>query len=190
MTDTPTPSSEIKARATRLLARFPSELCKAVYVSDKIGYVALPGDLPKKRKELEDSNPLLRPRTKPLHLGAVTLGRPNAKHKAALEGSDLEFVVVVKECVWSLMTEEGRDGALFDVLLSVEVTEKADGSLKYGLFKAGQAYHEATIAKFGAFYDDIVDPRDEPEVLTTEELAAQRMAARPDALVVTSGEDD
>ena len=190
-TDTPSTSTDIALRAKRLMERFPQELCRACYVADRIGYVIIPGDLPKLRKVSEDCNPMLVPRVKPLHINAVTISKPKASHKAAL-GGDLEFVLDVKACVWDLLTEAGKDGEVFNALLSVEVTETKTGDLKYGLFRAGPAYHEAAINHFGVWADDVVDPRDTPLLAppTVEEMATQRMAARPDALVVTSGEDD
>jgi hypothetical protein len=188
---TPSTSTDIALRAKRLLEKYPNELAKACYCAEAIGYTLTPGDLPKLRKVNEDGNPLLVPRVKPLHITAVTISKPKASHKAALGGS-LEYVIDARAAVWDLLDENGKNGELFNALLSIEVTETKDGALRYGLFKAGPAYHEATIAKFGAFYDDIVDPREIPLLAppTVEEMAAQRMSARPDALVVTSGEDD
>ncbi len=190
-TDTPSTSTDIALRAKRLMERFPQELCRACYVADRIGYVIIPGELPKLRKANEDCNPMLVPRVKPLHINAVTISKPKASHKAAL-GGDLEFVLDVKACVWDLLNESGRDGEVFNALYSIEVTEGKGGELKYGTFKPGPAYHEAAVNHFGEWRDAIVDPRDTPLLAppTVEEMAAQRMAGRPDALVVTSGEDD
>lgn len=190
-TDTPSTSTDIALRAKRLMARFPNELCRACYVADKVGYTVTPGDLPKLRKVKEDCNPMLTPRVKPLHINAVTISKPKASHKAALGGS-LEYVIDVKGAVWDLLDENGRDGEIFNALYSIEVTETKEGDLKFGTFKAGPAYHDAAVSHFGEWRDAIVDPRDIPLLAppTVEEMAAQRMAARPDALVVTSGEDD
>lgn len=195
-TDTPTTSGDIKLRAQKLMERYPEELAKAIYCQDKIGFVLTPGDLPKLRQPREDINPLLIPRKKPLHIGAVTISRPSAKHKAALKGEDLEYVVDVKAEVWDLLTDAGKDAEIFDKLLSIEVTEAKDGSLKYGLFRAGPAYHDLSVEKFGTWTDDIIDPRETPLQAPPrpEELAKQqateRMAARPDAMVVTSDVED
>lgn len=195
-TETPSTSGDIKLRAKKLMERFPEELAKAAYVAETIEYTITPGDLPKLRKPREDTNPLLLPRKKPLHIGAVTISRPKPSHKAAAKRDDLQYVIDVKAAVWSLLTDEGKDAELYDKLLSIEVTEAKDGSLKYGLFRAGPAYHEQTTSKFGNWTDDIVDPRDvalqappRPEELAKQQ-AAERMAARPDALVVTSDMED
>lgn len=187
-TDTPSPSTDIALRAKRLLEKYPNELCRACYCAELIGYTLSPGDLPKLRKVNEDCNPMLTPRIKPLHINAVTISKPKASHKAWMGGT-CEYVVDCRAAVWDLLDENGKNGELFNALISIEVTETKTGDLKYGLFKAGPAYHDAAINHFGGWADDIVDPRGEPEALTTEEETAQRMAARPDALVVTSGED-
>ena len=190
-TDTPSTSTDIALRAKRLLEKYPEELCRACYCAEAIGYTLTPGDLPKLRKVSEDCNPLLTPRVKPLHINAVTISKPKASHKAALGGS-LEYVIDARAAVWDLLDENGKNGEIFNALMSIEVTEGKDGALRYGIFKAGPAYHEAAINHFGTWSDDITDPRDTPLLAppTVEEMAAQRMSTRPDALVVMSGEDD
>jgi len=190
-TDTPSPSTDIALRAKRLMTKYPQELCRACYCTDLIGYVLVPGDLPKLRKVNEDCNPMLTPRVKPLHIGAVTISKPKPSHRAALGGT-CEYVIDCRGAVWDLLDENGKDGEIFNALLAIEVTETKTGDLKYGLFKAGPAYHEAAVNHFGTFWEDITDPRDTPLLAppTPEEMAAKRMAGRPDALVVTSGEDD
>lgn len=196
MTDTPSTSGDIKLRAQKLMERYPVELAKAIHVKDTIEYTMTPGDLPKLRKPREDANPLLLPRKKPLHIGAVSISRPKPSHKAAAKRDDLQYVIDVRAAVWSLLSDAGKDAELFDKLLSIEVTEKKDGSLKYGLFRAGAAYHELTTSKFDNWTDDIIDPREmplqpppRPEELAKQQ-AAERMATRPDALVVTSDMED
>lgn len=196
MTDTPSTSGDIKLRAQKLMERYPVELAKAIHVKDTIEYTMTPGDLPKLRKPREDANPLLLPRKKPLHIGAVSISRPKPSHKAAAKRDDLQYVIDVRAAVWSLLSDAGKDAELFDKLLSIEVTEKKDGSLKYGLFRAGAAYHELTTSKFDNWTDDIIDPREMPlqPPPRPEELAkqqtAERIAARPDAVVVTSDPED
>lgn len=190
-TDTPSTSTDIALRAKRLMEKYPEELCRACYVAGKIAFVIVPGELPKLRKVNEGCNPMLTPRVKPLHIGAVTLSKPKPSHRAAF-GGDIEFVLEVKACYWDLLNESGKDAEVFDKLLSIEVTEDKAGDLKFGIFRAGPAYHEASVNKWGVWTDDVIDPRDTPLLAppTVEEMTAQRMAARPDALVVTSGEDD
>lgn len=191
MTDTPHTSQDIALRAKRLMEKYPEELSRACYCAELIGYTLTPGDLPKLRKPREDGNPLLTPRVKPLHINAVTISKPKASHKAALGGA-LEFVIDCKAAVWDLLTEAGKNGEIFNALLSIEVTETKTGDLKYGLFKAGPAYHESSTSKFGHWADEIVDPRDVPLLPppTVQEMAAERMSKRPDALVVTSDLED
>lgn len=196
MTDTPSTSGDIKLRAYKLMERYPTELAKAIHVKDKIGFTLTPGDLPKLRKAREDGNPMLAPRVKPLHIGVVTLSKPKKQHKAAFKGEDLEYVIDAKGAVWSLLNEDGKNATLYDALLSIEVTEKKDGSLVYGMFKAGAGYHDQTVEKFGVWQDDIIDPRLVAKLAppTPEELskaqATNNLANRPDALVVTSSTED
>lgn len=203
-TETPSSSSDIRLRAKRLMERFPTELAKAIHVQDKLGFVLIPGDLPKLPKPFEDGNPLLRARIKPLHIGAVRLTKPKASHKAAAAAAagvdpddlDLEYVVEIKAAVWSLLSEDGKNGELFDKLLSIEVVEKKDGSLAYKTFTAGAGYHDESTSRFGTWTDDIIDPRQVPKLAppTPDELAKQeatnKLAHRPDALVVTSSPED
>ena len=203
-TETPSSSSDIRLRAKRLMDRFPTELSKAIHVQDKLGFVLLPGDLPKLPKPFEDGNPLLRARITPLHIGAVKRTKPKASHKAAAaaaagvdpEDLVLEFVIEVKAAVWNLLSESGKNGELFDKLLSIEVVEKKDGSLAYKTFTAGAGYHEESTSRFGSWTDDIVDPRQVPKLPppTPEELSKEQakanLANRPDALVVTSSPED
>ncbi len=197
MTDnTASPSGDLKLRAEKLMERFPDLLAKAIYVRDQIGYSMEMTELGKLPKVREEGNPKLQPRVRPPHLGAVGISKFKKSHKAVAEGCDLIYVIEVKSAQWHTLTEAGKNGELFDRLLSIEVVEKADGSLRYGLFKAGAGYHAESIEKFGDWSADVVDPRTQPKKAppTPEELAKEQakanLANRPDAVAVTSDPED
>jgi hypothetical protein len=178
------------------MERFPDLLAKAIYVRDQIGYSMEMTELGKLPKVREEGNPKLQPRVRPPHLGAVGISKFKKSHKAVAEGCDLIYVIEVKSAQWHTLTEAGKNGELFDRLLSIEVVEKADGSLRYGLFKAGAGYHAESIEKFGDWSADVVDLRTQPKKAppTPEELAKEQakanLANRPDAVAVTSDPED
>lgn len=202
-TETASPSAALKARADKLLdtnREKGTPLFKAFYIRDKIRFNVKPTKpfkRPKAQGENPDENPGLAPRKKPIYVGAVTVRRPNADDINTAGGEPTEFIVSVRENVWSLLNDEQKDAYLFDALHRIEVTEAKDGSLKFKVLKWSDVpWLDATVRKYGTIYENIVDPTEAPlsPPPSPEELAkqqtAERIAARPDAVVVTSDPED